>query len=448
MTVDTDKPGILFHLHLSDATPVDEEEITLADGNKAKVLWKDVLVEGEYPMSPSAAGATSEPMRVVAEGESDAATKTIAMSDLAFAHKDGAFKYVTVPTSHRDGVLDNTGYVPRPDGLRIVEKKGKKVMQAALGFTEPDVKGKVQRGTIPDVSAGIFFNWVNKHTKSKYKAAMKHVALTPVPFMGNLDPFPAVFASDDEIAEGTKVEVYNFADGDPEPTSEPDKGKTAEIVWNEKGALSFFVRKINAALNPATPDEEDGRPLVPRPSYHVQDVSTDNTALVEEYFKGTQTRYVIPFTQSDDGDVSLAPATRWVEVREAMIAASEPNFEELSTSKLRDQLSIALSDQLGTTDSVYRVEDVSLDHRARITNKAMGKSWIARFASLDKDAVWLQPAAEWEPILASDQPRDDALRPATSTPKEVVNLDDSPEARLRVARQRRRQAFGLASKSQ
>src|SRR4051794_13495933 len=92
--------AVLFHLHLSDASPIDEEEVTLADGNTAKVLWKDVLVEGEYPMSPSKDGATSDPMTVVTDGESDRSTKTISMSDLEFAHTDEAHKYVTIPITH------------------------------------------------------------------------------------------------------------------------------------------------------------------------------------------------------------------------------------------------------------------------------------------------------------------------------------------------------------
>src|SRR5437868_5711725 len=136
-------------------------------------------------MTPTQGGAVERTLTVIAEGESSREQNIIAMSDLIESHKDGAFKYVTIPTSHKDGVLDNTGYVPQPTGLRVVEKDGAQVMQAALGFTEPDVKGKVQRGTIPDVSAGIFFNWLNKHKKKLYRAAMKHVALTPTPFMGN-----------------------------------------------------------------------------------------------------------------------------------------------------------------------------------------------------------------------------------------------------------------------
>src|SRR3954469_12291233 len=242
-----EKP-VLFHLHLSDTTPVEEEEITLADGKTAKVLWKDVLVEGEYPMSPGKDGATSDPMTVITDGNSDPGTKTISMSDLEFAHQDSAHKYVTIPTTHRDQVLDNTGYVPQPDGLRRVVKRGKTVLQAALGFTEHDIKGKVQRGTIPDVSAGIFFNFTNKARKKVYRSSMKHVALTPTPFMGNLDPFPAVFASDEDFEGEVQVQHFMFDDGTGvESTDDASKG---DIVWHEKLAMRNTLTQIDTALNP------------------------------------------------------------------------------------------------------------------------------------------------------------------------------------------------------
>lgn len=456
-TVELDESGegVLIHLHLSDSTPVEEEEITLADGSKAKVLWKDVLVEGEYPMSPTSTGASDAPMRVIAEGESDQATKTISMSDIIDGHKDGAFKYVTIPTKHRDDLLDNTGYVPRPDGVRVIEKRGKKVMQAALGFTEPDIKGKVERGTIPDVSAGIFFNWLNKHKKKRYPCAMKHVALTGVPFMGNLDGFPAIFASDDEIPENTKVEIYDFSDeghffdtDNSNDTPSGDEGKV-DVVWNEQDGAAWLSSQLSEALRPTDQAPEDGRPYVPLPSYYVNDVSpAKSLALVEEYFKGDRTRYVIPFTVDGD-EVKPAPSTRWVEVREAMVAASDKTFEECSTHTLLERLTLALGEQVGKTDTVYRVDDITTDGRMRIVNRGLGKAWTAEYALFD-DSVWIAPTESWESIEASDTPKDTSTQPAvSSTPKaavpasktqKFVKLADttSPE-RLAAARQRRRQ---------
>jgi hypothetical protein len=423
MPTEAEKP-VLFHLHLSDTTPIDEEEITLADGKTAKVLWKDVLVEGEYPMSPSKDGATSTPMTVITDGESDVVTKTISMSDLEFAHREAAHKYVTIPTTHRDQVLDNTGYVPQPDGLRRVTKRGKTVLQAALGFTEPDVKGKVQRGTIPDVSAGIFFNFMNKARKQRYRSSMKHVALTPTPFMGNLDPFPAVFASDDDIPDDVTVEIYNLAEGEPASGSEGGSKDSAEIVWNEKLAASWVSKRVNEQLNPQPSPEEMAAdlPRSPQPSYYVQDISTDDTALVEEYFKGKSTRFVVPFKREDD-DIVVAPSTRWVEVREAMIAASDTDFED--TSSVLEKLSLELGEMLGKTDAVYRVDALSLDGRAHIVCRAKGREWITRFFALSDGSYWLTPAEQWEEL--SPTPR----------PKEVITPAGASD-RLAAARHHRR----------
>lgn len=428
-----DTPDTCVYLHLSDNTPIEEEEVTLSDGKTAKVLWKDVLVEGEYPMSPSAGGATDEPMRVIAEGESNPSTKTISMSDLVYAHNDGAFKYVTVPTSHRDQLLDNTGFVPRPNGVRVIEKNGRKVFQAALGFTEPDIKGKVQRGTIPDVSGGIFFNWLNKHTKKTYRAAMKHVALTPVPFMGNLDPFPAVFASDDEFDKQVNIEVYEFAEpsdalgtGEPSP---PDT-KSGEIVWDETQGANWVRSSIQNALRPAT-QPEDGRPVDPAPYYHIQDITSDR-ALVEEDYKGTLSRFVVPF-KVVDGKIELAPQTRWVEAKPAMIAASD--FTSV------DDISMKLSDQLDKDFGAgnFRVVGMSLDNRARIENAVEGGVWEAKFTVFSDSEVALAPPTRWEQVEKPQPKEEETKQPVSSKPVATVKLSDPIMARLEVARQKRRQ---------
>jgi hypothetical protein len=437
----TATPPTLIHLNLSDTNVVtQEEEITLADGNTAKVIWKDVLVEGTYPMSPGPGGATSDPMTVVADGKSDEKTKTMSFADIEAAHEDGAFKYVTIPKTHRDGLEDNTGYIPDgPSGLRRrTREDGKQVLQVALGFTEPDIKGKVMRGTIPDISGGFFFNWVNKAKKKLYPLAMKHAALTGTPFMGNLDRFPAAFCSDEqlsageEIPEGTKVEFYAFADEDS--TSTTDTDNKVDVVWNEEDTYQFRRRGLEEALNPQRSD--DSVPYDSVPHYYVEDLSTTDTALVEEFFKGKRTRWVIPFEAKSSG-VSPSPATRWVEVKEAMIAASDSDFDEQSYGSLKEKVSVALADSLGKTDTVYRVDEVSRDNRARIVNKAKGRTWLAEFSVLDNGLAWIAPADQWKVI---DQTTKNDVQ---STPAAAVAFSDTPtpstpRARLEAARAARK----------
>ena len=446
--------GVIFHLHLSDNSPCEESTLELADGKSVPVLWKDVLVEGVYPMSPAPGGAVEEPLTVVRQGESDAKKRIISMSDLEFAHEDGAFKYVTIPTTHRDGVLDNTGYVPRPKGVRVIEKEieGKKrnVFQAALGFTEPDVKGKVQRGTIPDVSGGIFFNWKNKAKAKVYRCAMKHVALTPNPFMGNLDGFAPVYAADEEI-DADKLEIKSFvfdATGDTGGSGESSTTTTGEIVWNETEGMGWIRDQVDAALNP---EPDPNQPPQERPFYYVQDVSTGNHALVNESFRGKRTRFVVPFSKNNDGQIEISPPTRWVEAKEAMIAASDDSndnkltFADLSAEKVKEKLSLALSEELGGHADGYRVEEVSLDSRARIVSKVDGAQFVAPFVVRPGGTVFFaEPSSQWE-RLAPAPPEADAPTPPASAPSNVEIAFSEPidtssmEGRLRAARQRRRQ---------
>lgn len=437
-----DERPLAIYLHFSDNSPSEEGEIELSDGKKASVIWKDVLVEGEYPLTPGINGPIKRKLTVVSEGESSREHNIVAMSDLVDAHEDGAFKYVTVPLKHRDEPMDNTGYVPRPKGLRVVEKSiegaTRKVMQAALGFTEPDVKGKVQRGTIPDCSAGIFFGWRNKHKNKTYRAAMKHVALTPTPFMGNLDPFPAVFASDDEIEGEVQVQHFLFDDGSGSSEDGGDSSDNkGDIVWHEKHSMRNTLEQISNALNPKQEQGDEDLPATPRPYYSVQDVGHDSNALVEEYFKGKQTKYVIPFTRDDEGKVEIAPATRWVEAREAMIAASD-NW--VPAEVISEKLAVKLGEMLGNDADNFLMSDFSLDQRVRIENKVTGAEYLASFVLFSDGTTFIEPSYSWERVKAPEQ------RPQPVPAPDSVKLSDEPtfdlstaRGRVEAARQQRRQ---------
>lgn len=452
MTVVDEKP-LLIYLHFSDNSPGDEEKLELSDGKSVDVIWKDVLVEGEYPLTPGANGPIKRRLTVKAEGESSREDNVISMSDIIDAHEDSAFKYVTIPTSHKDQAVENTGYVPRPKGIRVVDKAiegvQRKVMQCALGFTEPDIKGKVKRGTIPDCSAGIFFDWWNKHKDKRYRSAMKHVALTPTPFMGNLDPFPAVFASDPDIEGDVQVQHFMFDESGTSDQSsgsgdDSNSGNTGEIVWNEEASFQFVRAAIDEHLNPRRPEADADLPIQPRPSYYTRDISREDTALVEEYFKGETKKYIIPF-EVKEGAVEIAPATRWVEAREAMIAASDtPAFVNVSTSTVTEKLSTVLASMFGDDAAHFSVAEVSLDSRCRIKNEQTEAEYAAGFTMLSDDSVVIESSAQWERIKAPKE------QVQSVESKKVALSDDEPQfdmstprgrvAAARHQRQLRRQA--------
>jgi len=340
-----------------------------------KVLWKDILSEGRIEIAP-VPGEKKRPFTVIASGVSDPANLKVSMTDIMQSYKDAAFKYVKIPMGHPRKGVDiasiNTGFA---EGLRIVKKNGKSYLQAALGFTEPDAKGKVERGTIPDVSSGILLNYTRKKDGRTFPAALHHIALTGDPIDTELDAFKRVYASDDQIElseEDFDVIPINFADGE---------ATTAEIVWNEQDGANWLREELQQALNPdrsSNPEVDAITPRVERPSFYVNDVAPGKgLAVADMYFKGDRSRWVIPYTVSD-GKVSPAPEFRWTEAKEALIAASE-NFSETSSGKVKEGIKKSLVAMFGNAGKSYKVDEISLDQHALLRD---GKGHVFQLNSL------------------------------------------------------------------
>ena len=54
-------------------------------------------------------------------------------------------------------------------------------------------------------------------------------------------------------------------------------------------------------------------PERPRAFYYVEDVTHNepNLAQVEESYRGKSTRWVVPYSQDDEGHVTVSPQTHW-----------------------------------------------------------------------------------------------------------------------------------------
>lgn len=175
------------------------------------LIWKDVLVEGSWALSPDVLGQpTRKPIKVVVDGEEPG---VLSMRKLKQNFDDQAMDHVTVPLSHSDRPDENTGYVKALDIRK--GKDGKHRLMAGFEFTEPDIKGKVERKTIPNVSVGVLFDYMRKRDGKKYDQALAHVALTSKPWLNGLTPFGSLAASQD-LEIGSMV-AMNFED-DSVPT--------------------------------------------------------------------------------------------------------------------------------------------------------------------------------------------------------------------------------------
>jgi phage I-like protein len=159
-------------------------------------VWKPIIREGEWKFSPSANGPVDKPIKVVRDGQSDRKKLIISMAELKENFEAGAVEHVTIPASHADTVLENTGFIRK---LRITEDdQGRAVLEAGMEFTEPDVKEKALRGTIANTSAGILYDYVHKETGNKFRSVLAHAALTNRPWLNGMKPF-GINASEDNL---------------------------------------------------------------------------------------------------------------------------------------------------------------------------------------------------------------------------------------------------------
>jgi hypothetical protein len=448
MTLDTsERHPICLVLNFAHG---ESEEGTLDD---KPVLWKDLMAEGMVARTPGL--KEKIPFRVIPTGRSSSrdGNITVSMSDLQEAFEAKAFQDVTIPDGHPkpdrilpdgrvvkgDSALNNTGYVR---GLRVVKKRVKKpdgngpeihVLQAALGFTEPDVAAKVKRGTVPNVSAGVFFDFVRKHDDRYFRAALNHAALTKQPWMQDLEPFErAYFSADDNEYEFQQVLLAD---------DKPDDENDAKVIWKEQFGANTVRNQISNFLNP--PVQEEGAPGVPerpRAFYYVEDVTHNepNLAQVEENYRGKSTRWVVPYTQDNDGGVTVSPQAHWVEGTMAMIAASDEDesfagFEHNTIDHLKDRLVVALDDMFGDSHKLI-IDKVSTDGRALLRNSDTGAEHVARFREVGNHAYFAD-TAEWTTVKL---PQSKSAPTPAAAPANVVTLDTStPEGRVAAARQRR-----------
>ncbi len=163
------------------------ESATGAPGEDG-LVYKTILREGHWKYSPNdQAGKKPVGITVVKDGKSDPVKLVVSMSELKKNFENDAVEHVTIPTSHKDGVLENTGFIK---DLRLAkDKEGRWILEAGMDFTEPDVKAKAERGSIANTSAGVLFDYLRKEDGKKFGAVLAHAALTNRPWLTGMTPF-------------------------------------------------------------------------------------------------------------------------------------------------------------------------------------------------------------------------------------------------------------------
>jgi len=210
-----EKAWVESNVNMSDFSEfVAELYFTDNKGNAADsdgLVWKTFMREGTWKFSPGSGKVVPKPLTIVKSGKSDPQKLVISMADIKKNFETGAIQHVTVPLSHEDKVNENTGFVKK---MRFgKDDKGRTTLEAAIDFTEPDIKEKIDRGTIPNVSGGVHFNYIDKESGKKFTSVLGHLALTPKPWLGGMAPFG--------VKTSENLNVVGFSE-EPQTTSDLD----------------------------------------------------------------------------------------------------------------------------------------------------------------------------------------------------------------------------------
>lgn len=162
------------------------------------LVWKVACKTGTLALSPGPGQTDAErPLELTPD----------LFEDMVLSAKEQAFPYITVPETHANGALENTGYVrdwavltrdelladsrlpERHRGIIEADPSDTRYLLAGIDFVIPEVRQKALLGAIPDTSIGVKFNYRNKRTGKLYRAAWEHLALTPMPWVDGLVPF-------------------------------------------------------------------------------------------------------------------------------------------------------------------------------------------------------------------------------------------------------------------
>jgi hypothetical protein len=230
------------------------------------LIWKSILREGEWKYSPGPKGPIKKDLKIVKNGFSDKHKNIISLEEVKANFEQNIFDNVTVPLSHKDLTEENTGHVRK---MRFgKDEKGRHILEAGLEITEPDIKGKIMRKTIPNVSAGILWDYIKKDTGKKYNTVMNHLALVSHPYISELAPFSEVdnkvldvsCFSEHEMIENMELTTLSNEDvntnikiprGGEEVSTDTEKTEVVTVIdrtfFDELGLGEDDIREIVAS---------------------------------------------------------------------------------------------------------------------------------------------------------------------------------------------------------
>lgn len=413
--------------------------------DKEGLIWAPMIRAGQFAMRPGPRGEKiKRPLKIIA-GKSEDPLKELGLQDLVEAFNDDAVDYVTVPTSHDNKTLENTGFIRK---MKIMDapvttgpNKGKKTatLFGAYEFTEPDVKQKIKNGTIPGRSCGILYNYFNTETAKQYPSVIEHVALTPKPWIRGMMAFGR------KLAESVQTIGLSLSDEDPETDPIGDvsaeladpfasSGSETTVTWTHEDSPNWLRQQINDILRAARSEKLRARSgsnnfLEDRvPYYSCVEAKSESAdggrALVSDGYSDGSNYWVAPF-KIDDGTVELDDFGSWDAVKSVYISddrdAPETGKEPLDEEQPRE---LTAGDRLELAHAERRV----------------------RSGEWDKDRLDLLVDSMTASTTTTHPRGGDQMAKENGNGDSVQTLSEEAEARVKAAEERAQAAENQATK--
>lgn len=385
------------------------DTITQATGTeKDGLMWYPIIREGQWAVRPSTTGQKRRlPLRVVA-GKSTNQRREIGLQDLLAAHEAQAVQHVTVPLSHANTLPENQGFV---DKMRIVDGKVKdqrvKVLLGGYRVTEPDTKGKMERGTYANRSAGILYDYVNTETGVTYPAVIEHVALTNKPWItgmvsfgrklkdGTADPVNLDTVSMRLSDDGPDDDGYALALTDELDLDDQDRDflAVAGAAWDQTTSPNWLKGQINSQLRTARQKKMQASsapgingtsvtsPLaadIP-PNYQCLEAKP-GSALVADGYDDDANTWVVP-TTIQDGAVQMPDFGQWQATKKVHMPDDRPAppkskmpLADDVTPKLKTRLELAREDRRARSAPASASKPTAPNNPREVVEQMAGES--------------------------------------------------------------------------
>lgn len=342
------------------------------------LIWAPIIRSGTLAMRPGPNGTKEHKPLVFVSGHATDHVKEIGLADLVDAFNDRAVEHVTIPKTHANDTLENTGTIVK---MRIDDstlRPGEKVIVAGHKFTDADVEKKVLEGSVLSRSCGILHAYTNTETGKTYPHVVEHTALTNRPWVTGMEPYGSNCFSDRPVvpmllSEEIVVEPPKGPSSKPIfSTSTPQEDlerelKLADVQWGDELSLVQVQRQLYQTLREMgrSPDYDESSIY-----FDVMDI-TPTKALVRVDYGGNDDpddAWVIPYALDDTGKLTLADFSEWKPVEQQWVTDEDADQDKQEVQAILQE-STSMSDPIAYLESNILLSEDDLN-LATLTSKA------------------------------------------------------------------------------